>query len=277
MADRIKRDSKAWWGDTGKESNRPSILGMVKNKTLDLRLAAMLWLLVNRRASLIFASVPDLTGKTAMLSALVDLIPPEISPIYVYGPEFDPPELDPEIGPTDTYLLVPELGEDRDSYLWGKSVGRLFRALEKGYALGTTMHADSPEQAVKILNSVPIRVPAKFISGVHIIANLRTVSGGRGVARRVAQLTLLVPKSSGPPDLVTLAGWEPDADEYIYFDAPATVDALASRLGLSTDELDSELSRLRRRLEAWQSIGTVTANDVRKAVAQYYKTRSAEL
>lgn len=274
MADRIKRDSTAWWGETGRESNRPSLLGMVKNNTLDLRLAALLWLLIDRRTSIVFASEPALTGRTAMLSALIDFIPPHVLPIYVYGPDFEPPELPEGVKPEDTYLLVPELGEDRESYIWGKSVGRLFRLLEKGYAVGTTMHADSPEQAVKTLNSVPNRVARKLIGSVDVVVNLRTIHGGRSVTRRVAQVTLLVPEDDGWPRLVTLVGWEPDADKYMYMDAPSTTDALAERLGMSAEELDSELNRLRRRLEAWQSIGTLTANDVRKAVALYHKTRA---
>ena len=274
MADRVKRDSTAWWGDTGRESNRPSLLGMVKNNTLDMRLAALLWLLIERRASLIFASTPDLTGRTAMLSALIDFIPPGVRPIYVYGPEFEIAAIGADAPPEDSYLLVPELGQDRESYLWGKSVGRLFRALNKGFAVGTTMHADSPEQVVKALNSAPNRVPGRLIGGVHVVVNLRTVPGGRSVARRVAQVTLLIPDPSGPPGLVTLVGWEPDADSYLYMDAPSTVDALASRLEMSSELLDAELARLRRRLEAWHSIGTTTANDVRKAVAQYHRSRA---
>lgn len=272
MAERVKRDSTAWWGETGRESNRPSLLGMVKNNTLDLRLAALLWLLMERRTSVIFASVPDLTGRTAMLSALIDFIPPTTRPVYVYGPEFEIPELDEGVEPGNAYILVPQLGEDRETYLWGRSVGRLFRALAKGYALGTTMQADSPEQVVKTLNSVPNRVPGKLIGGVDVVVNLRTVPGGRSVSRRVAQVTLLMPEPSGPPRLLTLVGWEPDADHYTFMDAPSTASALADRLGLSTDDVDSELARLRRRLEAWQSIGTLTANDVRKAVARYHKT-----
>ena len=274
MADRVKRDSTAWWGDTGRESNRPSLLGMVKNNTLDLRLAALLWLLIERRASLIFASTPDLTGRTAMLSALIDFMPPGIRPIYVYGPEFEIANFAVDVPPDNSYLLIPELGQDRESYLWGKSVGRLFRALDRGYAVGTTMHADSPEQVVKALNSAPNRVPGKLIGGVHVVVNLRTVPGGRSVARRVAQATLLIPNPSGPPRLTTLVGWEPDADSYIFMDAPSTIDALASRLEMSSQHMDSELARLRRRLEAWHSIGTTTANDVRKAVAQYHRSRA---
>jgi flagellar protein FlaI len=273
MADRVKRDSTAWWGETGRESNRPSLLGLVKNNTLDLRLAALLWLLMERRASVIFASTPDLTGRTAMLSALIDFIPTSVRPTYVYGPNFEIPELEEDVEPGSTYLLIPELGEDRESYLWGQPVRDLFKALEAGYAVCTTMHADSPEEAIQVLKSAPNKViPHKRISCVDIVVNLRTIPGGRSVARRVAQVTLLLPEPSGPPKLVSLVGWEPDADRYLFMDAPSTADALSERLGMSTEQFDSELARLKRRLEAWQSIGTLTASDVRKAVAQYHKT-----
>ncbi len=274
MADRVKRDSTAWWGETGRESNRPSLLGMVKNNTLDLKLAAMLWLLFDRRASVVFASMPDMTGRTAMLSALVDFIPPGVAPLYVYGPEFDEKKLPDDAVPEKTYLLVPELSADRDSYLWGKYVARLFRAVDRGYAVGTTMHADSPEQVISLLNRTPNRVPRRLIGGLHAVVNLRTVPGGRSAARRVAQVTLLTPSPDREPEQLTLVGWETDAESYLYMDAPSTTDALAERLGMSADELDSELTRLRRRLEAWLNVGTLTANDVRKAVARYHLSRA---
>ena len=274
MADRVKREATAWWGETGRESNRPSLLGMIKNNTLDMRLAALLWLLFDRRASVVFASMPDMTGRTAMLSALVDFIPPGITQQYVYGPEFDEKKLPGEIEPQSTYLLIPELSMNRDSYLWGKYVARLFRAVDRGYAVGTTMHADSPEQVISTLNKAPNRVPRRLIGGLHVVVNLRTVPGGRSAARRVAQVTLLTPNPDKEPDQLTLVGWETDAESYLYMDSPSTIHALAERLGMSDDELDSELTRLRRRLEAWLNIGTLTANDVRKAVARYHLSRA---
>ena len=273
MPEREKRDSTAWWGETGRESNRPSLIAMLKNKTLDLRLAAMLWLFFDRRASVIFASAPDSTGRTAMLSALIDFIPQEFQVHYVYGPEFDEKRLPEDSVPESTYLLVPELSPDRDSYMWGKHVARLFRAVERGYAIGTTMHADSPEQVVRELNRTPNRVPRRLIGGVDVVVNLKTVPGGRSAARRVAQVTLLIPRPDDEPEQLTLAGWETDAESYLFLDSPSTIGALAQQLGITVDKLDAELTRMRRRLEAWQSIGTTTANDVRKAVDRYHQTR----
>ena len=52
----------------------------------------MLWLLYERGSSVIFASEEKAAGKTSMLSAFIDFIPPFYQKSYVYGPKFESPE-----------------------------------------------------------------------------------------------------------------------------------------------------------------------------------------
>ena len=269
MVQRIKRRTTEWWGDSGKESNRPNILSMIKNNTLDTRLAAMLWLLFDRGSSVIFASEEKSAGKTSMLSALIDFIPPNYQKSYVYGPKFESPEQ--EEGLTKTYLLIPGISDTHESNLWKSDVAKMLKWSNDGGPFGTTMYAGSPEHVIRVFSTSPLKVPNKALSKIGVIVIVDAIStGGRSVSRRVRELALVVPEKSGKPKLITLVGWEPDLDQYNFMDSQLAISNLSKHLNLDIDKLESEINRLRRRLEAWITIGTSTTSEVRKAVNQYY-------
>ena len=269
MVQRIKRRTTEWWGDSGKESNRPNILSMIKNNTLDTRLAAMLWLLFDRGSSVIFASEEKSSGKTSMLSALIDFIPPNYQKSYVYAPKFESPEQ--EEGLTKTYLLIPGISDTHEANLWKSDVAKMLKWSNDGGPFGTTMYAGSPEHVIRVFSTSPLKVPNKALSKIGVIVIVDAIStGGRSVSRRVRELALVVPEKSGKPKLITLVGWEPDLDQYNFMDSQLAISNLSKHLNLDIDKLESEINRLRRRLEAWIAIGTSTTSEVRKAVNQYY-------
>ncbi len=270
MAQRIKRRSEAWWGNSGKESNRPNLISMVKNGTLDSRLAATLWLLFDRGSSVIFASENKLAGKTSMLSALIDFIPPSYEKSYIYGPKFEEPEANDDS--TKPYLLIPGISDTEEANLWATDVTKMLRWTSKGVPFATTMYAGSPEDVIRVFSSKPLKIPNTTLGSIGVIVIVDvTGTGGRSVARRrVRQLALVVPEKSKSPKLITLVGLDPDLDQYIYMDNQLAISSFSKYLNLGVDDLESEINRLRRRLEAWITIGTSTTSGVRKAVTQYY-------
>tara|TARA_Y100000590_G_scaffold469326_1_gene656191 strand:+ start:12056 stop:12874 length:819 start_codon:yes stop_codon:yes gene_type:complete len=269
MVQRIKRRTAEWWGDSGKESNRPNIVSMIKNNTLDTRLAAMIWLLFEKGSSVIFASEEKAAGKTSMLSAFIDFIPPSYQKSYVYGPKFEKPEQ--EEGLLKTYALIPGISESGEANLWDTDVAKMLKWSSDGDSFGTTMYAGSPEGVIRAFSEKPLKVPGKTIGTIGAIVIVDAIStGGRSVSRRVREFALVVPEKSGKPKLITLVGWEPDLDQYIFMDSQSAISNLSKHLKLNPDELEAEINRLRRRLEAWITIGTSTTSEVRKAVNQYY-------
>ncbi|MBR61618.1 MAG: hypothetical protein CL904_03020 [Dehalococcoidia bacterium] len=271
MVQRIKRRASEWWGDSGKESNRPNIVSMIKNNTLDTRLAAMIWLLFERGSSVIFASEEKAAGKTSMLSAFIDFIPPKYQKSYVYGPKFENPEQ--QEGLTKTYALMPGISEIGEANLWGADVAKMLNWTNDDNSFSTTMYAGSPEGVIRAFSDKPLKIPNKTLSTIGAIVIVDAIStGGRSVSRRVRELVLVVPQKSGKPKLVTLVGWEPDLDQYIFMDSQLAISNLSKHLHIKVDELEAEINRLRRRLEAWITIGISTTSEVRKAVNQYYIT-----
>jgi hypothetical protein len=263
------RNETKWWGEASRGEKRLSLLDLVKNGTLDVETAALLWLVVEKKGSVIVASQAPLAGKTTLLTALMDFLSSKYEEHYIYGGGSDvvPPA---NSKPLSSYILAPELGPGNVS---GKSLVSLFKSLAKGFSLGATVKADSPEEVFRTLSSGRMAVPSGQLARLHAIINLRTVQGPRSTNRRVSQLTLIAPRDGSGWRMVTLAGWEPDDDSHLHMNSPETRATLASRLKMDADDLDGELAERARRLQAWLDIRLTNARQLRQAVLKYYELR----
>src|SRR4029078_1103508 len=97
--------------------------------------------------SLLISAEEPPSGKPTTLTALLDYLPHRIRRIFVRGwaETFDYLE---QTRPAETLLLANELSSHLAVYLWGRKAVRVFSTLARGYALGSTLHADSAEEAV---------------------------------------------------------------------------------------------------------------------------------
>src|SRR5512136_1716721 len=118
-------------GRFGDEEDRLSVLDIYKSGTLDFKLASLLWLLMEHRASVLVASLPMLAGKTTVLNILLDFLPPKIKQVQMNGLLEDFSFLK-ETVPNKTYLVASEFSEDRMDYMWGLPAQRAFQLLESG-------------------------------------------------------------------------------------------------------------------------------------------------
>ena len=123
-----------WWGGAGRGKDRLTLPDLVSNNTLPLELAALLWLLVEARTSLLAAASPQLAGKTTLVTALLDLAPPEYHSVLTRGELEDFAFLE-ATDASKTYILVPEFSDHTPAYLRGDSVRTLFDALDAGYSM----------------------------------------------------------------------------------------------------------------------------------------------
>ena len=133
-----------WWPDWtfGRAYDNFSILDVVKFGTIDFKLAGLLWLLMEHRASVIVAAGPIWAGKTTLFHALLDFLPPEITQVSLRGFDEDFSFLGDD-KPENTYLVTEEISNHSYEYLWGYQVVKAFELLSQGYALGGTIHARS--------------------------------------------------------------------------------------------------------------------------------------
>src|SRR2546428_2976569 len=124
-----------------------SITEIVGAGNMDARAAALCGMAIEAHGSLLIAAEHPHSGKTTTLTALLDYLPSKARRIFVRGwsETFDFLQ---QTEAAQTLLLVNELSSHLPVYLWGPKAVRLFNTLERGYALGSTLHADSAEEAL---------------------------------------------------------------------------------------------------------------------------------
>jgi flagellar protein FlaI len=174
--------------------------GLVRGGMLSGELAAFLWTLVDglgRRPANILIAGGTSTGKTTLLMALAQLIPPSLRVVVIE----DTPELLIE-HPNVTKLTTPPIGsphriEMQDllkaslrlrpdriivGEVRGKEAETLLTAMNTGH-LGSmgTIHANNSHDAVKRLTSPPMDVPPSMLEALDIIITLGRVGGDRKV------------------------------------------------------------------------------------------------
>jgi len=264
-----------WGGRWFVEPASPlSVLELIKAGNLDLRLAALLWVIMERRASVIVAAGPSRAGKTTTLNMLLDFLNPNIRQIELRGYEEDFGFLK-TTKPASTYLVAAEFS-DHGYYVWGDIALKAFELLTKGYGLGGTMHAQTPRDVLAILNQY-LGLPAETLVHIDAIVTLRVTAGrlyGSEPVRRIHAVTLVMPHEKGIA-LETLASLKSGGNGFDVADDESLGTALAEKLKLKKGTLARDMKERQRFLEKLQETGRISRDEVRQAIEDFYKSQKS--
>jgi hypothetical protein len=266
-----------------------SIVELIRTGTLDAELAAQLWLLIEAQVPVVVAAEAQNVGKSTLLGALLDFLPPGIRVIELAGQveTFDwlpqaselgwpgtvaPPIAGAEpVRPTTTVLLAAELSDHMPGYTWGAAARVAVRAASIGYGLAATIHADSLDDVFDLLRRPPVRLADDELSHLGLVVVLRRVEGGR---RRVVAAHYVRPVARdqhghlqrlGP---AVLATWDPATDAFEHFGWGVTPE-LAMRIGLPAGDFEIEVDRRRDYLGALVRAGVTDPAAVRAVIRDY--------
>jgi hypothetical protein len=253
-----------WWGWNWEPPVPMSITEIVRAGNMDARTAALCGMAIEAHGSLLISAEEPHSGKTTTLTALLDYLPYRIRRIFVRGwaETFDYLE---QTTPEETLLLANELSSHLPVYLWGPKAVRVFSTLERGYALGSTLHADSAEEAVAQLTG-ELGVPADDLARVHLLMVMRIYASSRGGhARRVVSVHRLGTRD-GAVTLTPLVSHDADSDAFTH-DAEAEATLLSLLRGEDAADASAELDRRSAHLEALLKRRTFDIPDVRAALS----------
>lgn len=174
----------AWWGPGWQTPAPRDIAGLLRDETIDAWTAANLWAALARRQSLAVVAGESGVGKTTLLTALLDFLPPLTRRVYLRGCfETFAFLSDPKITPSQTALLINEISPHLPVYLWGPAVGRTLEATQRGFTLLATAHADSVHEFVGALTGSPLRIPVARAAAFEFVVVMEraeaNVSGRR--------------------------------------------------------------------------------------------------
>ena len=269
-----------------------SIIELIDLGTLNELIAAYLWLLVENKMSLMIIGGTG-SGKTTTLNAILSMIRPEmkivtveetaeINLIHDNWVQFIAREsfkfgLSSEISSITLFDLVKTSLRYRPDYLIvgeirGEEAYVLFQAISTGHGGICTMHADSLEYAIKRLTSKPMNIAPIYIPLMNaclLVERVRLPYRPKGpkFGRRVRFVWEI--EDYGKYRLI--ASWDPAKDKFkVDLQNSIMLDKIASRLGVSRDEILEEVRRRSLFLRELRTAGVMDFEEVTRAIREYY-------
>jgi hypothetical protein len=261
-----------WWGWNWEPPVPMSVTELLEARNMDARTAALCGLVLEAHGSLLIAAEQPHSGKTTTLTAFLDFLPNRIRRVFLRGwvETFDYLS---QTRPEDTILLGNELSSHLPVYLWGPKAVRVFETLRQGYALGSTLHADSAEEAVAQLTA-ELGVAAADLGRVDLLMVMRVYATVRGeYARRVVTLHRLLPRDRAGLRLVPLVEHDQRRDIHGHHEN-AEHELLAARRGEPPDRAAAELDRRASMLADLVRRRRHEIGEVRAALAGYRGERA---
>ena len=283
-------DERLAWLRAAMTPPRRSIVELIRGGVLDAELAALAWLLVEARLPLIVGGLARGVGKTTLLEALLDFLPPGIRRIDLAGVDEEfawLPEADRlgwrrdgladgagaiTVSPVGSFLVAAELSEHMPLYTWGATARTFVRAASVGYGIGATIHADRLEDVHDALRSGEVGLTEDELSYLGLVVILRARRDPDGqVRRRVVAAHYARPVGRDehghvqrlPPAVVAVRDARTDRLEHF---AWGVMPELAIRLDRLAGELEAEQARRADVLRDLVRTDVVDVESVRAAI-----------
>ncbi len=276
------------------ESDRPlSVAQLIALGSLDTRTAALLWMLIERHTSFIISGPTSPTpgvGKTTTLNSMLDFLPDGTSLVYTSG-MFERFEFLEVTEAASTCVLCNEVSDHLRIYMWGRVARRFLDLPAEGYAIATSMHADTLDDVLSALMD-DLHLSAEQTSRLGVIVNIGIVGRIWPPRRRFLTVNLLLPSAPAHPlkdpndledrgappaipprttrsqiNILPLSRWEAKSDTFTAPDAE-TLAAVAAFLCMDTNSFNAALQRRIKCLEDLAEGNGATQRAVRRAIAR---------
>src|SRR2546422_4639073 len=230
-----------WWGWNWEPPIPMSVTELLEARNMDARTAALCGMVLEAHGSILIAAEQPHSGKTTTLTAFLDFLPIGTRRIFLRGwvETFDYLK---HTAPERTILLGNELSSHLPVYLWGPKAVQVFETLRKGYAIGSTLHADSADEAIAQLTG-ELGVAPHDLARVDLLMVMRVYATIRGqYARRVVSLHRLTPRQGTGLRLLPLVEHRENTDDHEH-DENAELELVAQRRRQDVDTVAAELER----------------------------------
>lgn len=266
-----------------------TIVDLIKNKTCDLEIAALLWLAIEYEMNILISG-GTASGKTVFLNACMPFIPPNQRIISIEDtrelmlPEFlywtplvtrtPNPEGKGEV--SMLHLLINSLRMRPDRIVLGEMRKHeeamvLFEAMHTGHSVYATVHADSATETVSRLTNPPISVPPNLLRSVNL--NVIMFRDRRKGIRRVSQIAEFeAEKDQAKANIIYR--WSPEEDKIIkHSESSRFFEEISRHTGMSQQDINDDLGE-KKKILSW-----LIKNEIRKlenfgrVMDYYYKNK----
>lgn len=257
------------------ESDQPlSVAQLIAAGSIDAHSSALLWLLIERHASLIVSGPTDPTpgvGKTTTLNALLGFLPIGSTMVYTMG-MFEDFGFVTEVEAATTCVLANEVSNHLRIYMWGRVARALLRLPGDGFAVATSCHADTIDDVMTMLRS-DLRMPPEDVRRLGVIVNIGLVGANRRLTRRFLTINYVRPQGGEDEphgvSLLPLATWDEQTDTFIRASAAERAE-LAALLGMTPEAFDEAVQTREERLVALAAGRGASIGEQRRVVDDLY-------
>jgi len=268
-----------------------TITDFVNNKTIDVNIAALLWLAIQYEMNIIVSGGTG-SGKTSLLNVLAPFMPPNQRIISIEDtreiklPRFlhwipmttrEPsPEGKGEISMLD--LLVNSLRMRPDRIIVAeirrqRQAEVLFEAMHTGHSVYSTLHADTSEQTYRRLVNPPIDVPETLMEALDLLVVM--FRDRRTGIRRIYEISEIVapidPNKKGVPIRI-LYRWDVRTDKIKKCKKSKTfMKRLKMHTGMTNQQIKKNLEEKKQILNWLIKKNVNTVDGVGKIIAEYYR------
>ena len=241
-----------------------TIIDLIKFKTFSIDLAAHLWYMAEKRATMLIAG-GTASGKTTTLNALSAFIHPGQKIVSIEDTQelnlphenwipavsrqsFTDKQQVGEISQFD--LLRAALRQRPDIIIVGETRGReaytLFQAMATGHGGFSSIHADSIDATLTRLSSAPMDVPKALIANSLDIVTLQLkLRINEKSMRRVIQVSEIseINERTGNFKINTVFKWDPKTDTQQFAGNSLMFKKIIERDGESEEQINYELTK----------------------------------
>ncbi|MBI4131902.1 MAG: type II/IV secretion system ATPase subunit [Nitrosarchaeum sp.] len=267
-----------------------TVIDLIKFGTMSVDIAAYMWYLAEKRATMLIAG-GTASGKTTALNALATFIRPGQKVVSIEDTqELNLPHenwipavsrqsfTDTQIGEINQFdLLRAALRQRPDIIIVGETRGReaytLFQAMATGHGGFSSIHADSVDATLTRLTSSPMDVPKSLISNsLDLITLQLKIRIGDKSARRIIQISEIngIDHTTGEIKTHEIFKWNPREDRHEFMGDSVVFNKIKERDGETDEKINYELTKRRLALE-WMAKNDIRDHkEVSNNIMEYY-------
>jgi len=267
-----------------------TVIDLIKFGTMSVDIAAYMWYLAEKRATMLIAG-GTASGKTTALNALATFIRPGQKVVSIEDTqELNLPHenwipavsrqsfTDTQIGEINQFdLLRAALRQRPDIIIVGETRGReaytLFQAMATGHGGFSSIHADSVDATLTRLTSSPMDVPKSLISNsLDLITLQLKIRIGDKSARRIIQVSEIdgIDHTTGEIKTHEIFKWNPREDRHEFMGDSVVFNKIKERDGETDEKINYELTKRRLALEWMVKNDIRDHKEVSNNIMEYY-------